>query len=474
MPQHVHHAPDAGRRLAWACVLAAAIAVCLPDAAAAARAEAPLPSYRIFLTDGTPLLSLGEFTRTDGRIVFAVPVGTATNPDAVQVVSLPDEAIDWERTTRYTDAVRLQRFAASSGEKDYRDLVGMVARALSDMAFAPDAAAKLRVGEEARRRVIAWPAEHYGYRAQDVRELGMVIDDALADVRAGAGVQTFELSLVATVEPPSEPLLAEPALAESLRLASRAASALYMRKERLSLQQAILAVLERRKPELPSSAYKALARPLKETLSEEARLDREYARLDAQALSKARAFAAEGDIEAVERLVEDVRRKDAHLGARRAGEISRTLSSLVAMRDEAQQMRLALNRWQYRLATYKDYRSAIDRQFGDSSSLLNDLDAIRRLVGPSPKRLSSLSQRIGKIEVALLSLVPPDDLREAHESLVASLRFMREAVRLWGAALASNGMDVAHNASASAAGAALLLRTARAGIAAYFGRPTLP
>src|SRR5512136_2955799 len=80
------------------------------------------PSYRIFLTDGTPLLSFGEFARANGRVVFTVPIGPASNPDALQVVSLPDSAVDWERTDRYTDAVRHHQYATTRGEEDYAAL----------------------------------------------------------------------------------------------------------------------------------------------------------------------------------------------------------------------------------------------------------------------------------------------------------------------------------------------------------------
>ena len=61
------------------------------------RGDGSAPSYRIFLTDGTALVSFGEFARANGRIVFTMPIGSPADPDVLQVVTLPDTVVDWDR-----------------------------------------------------------------------------------------------------------------------------------------------------------------------------------------------------------------------------------------------------------------------------------------------------------------------------------------------------------------------------------------
>lgn len=471
--------PDVGRRALCArarvAITMVVISFVMPGAMAlAAPPVSDKPSYRIFLTDGTPLLSYGEFTRVGGQVVFAVPVGRASDPDALQVVSLPADIVDWDRTSRYSDAVRLRRYAGAQGEHDYLALTGVVARGLSDMAFTADVATKLRIANDLRRQLAAWPAGHFGYRAGDVRELAGIVEEAISDIRAGAGEQAFDLNLVAMIAPPDEPLLPEPSLAESIRLASLAAGAAAWRPERISLQQAILLVLDRRKAELPPAVYRTTGRSLKKALGTETRLDRQYEELVARSLAQAGRYVAAGDVQAIERLVEDVRRQDARLGAQRPDEVTMLLTAVASKREAARAMRLSLDRWQFRQDSYKTYRETIDRHLNRARSWLPAFDAIRQMSGLDPRRLPELDRRVRQTEIALLPLAPPGDLRGAHDTLVASLHLMRETVRLWRGALASDDETIPRNASAAAAGAMLLFDSARSSIAEYFRRPVPP
>jgi hypothetical protein len=191
-----------------------AFALCVgrTGAAFAQSVSAAARSYRIFLTDGTPLVSFGEFARANGRVVFSIPIGPPSSPDALQVVTLPDSAVDWDRTDRYTDAVRHQTYASTRGEEDYAALTGAVARALGEIAFTTDASSKLAIAADIRRQLLEWPAAHFAYRSGDVRELTAHVEEAISAIRARAGQRSFDLNLVAMIEPPSEPLLAEPQL----------------------------------------------------------------------------------------------------------------------------------------------------------------------------------------------------------------------------------------------------------------------
>jgi hypothetical protein len=85
-----------------------------------------------------------------------------------------------------------------------------------------------------------------------------------------------------------------------------------------------------------------------------------------------------------------------------------------------------------------------------------------------------MNKRLSAIEVGLLPLGPPAELRPAHDMLVSAARLMREAVRLQRRAALSGEMPVAQNASAAAAGGLLLLELARTRIDEFFRRPVLP
>jgi hypothetical protein len=474
MPRHHHEdtrpgasAPGLRALLAGAVVLA-----CVWAASAAGSVD--LPSYRIFLTDGTPLVSFGEFARANGKVVFTVPIGSPFSPDALRIVTLPDNLIDWERTNRYTDAVRLQWYALTRGDQDYTVLTAAVARALGDMAFARTARAKLGIAAEIRRQLIEWPSSHLGYRASDVRELTAIVEEAISDIRVGSGQRAFDLSLVAIIEPPTERLLPEPTLMDGIDLASAIAQMTAAPRERTSLQRSILAVLDRRKPSLPKSWYSSTRRALTWSLERDAKLDRQYAELATRALGSATKYAASGDVAALEQMSADVRREDDRLGRQRPQDVQALLASLAERTETARAVRLAIDRWEHRNNAYATYRRRIDASLDRFGGVVEDMGSVRALSGIGPARLAKTDKRIAAIEVGLLPLDPPAELRSAHDMLVSAARLMREATRLQRSAALSGEMPVARNASAAAAGGLMLLETARTRIDEFFRRPVLP
>src|SRR5439155_7971118 len=68
-----------------AAVLSAALVVPVRSAAAAANDDATL--LRVFLTDGTSLVSYGEPARVGDRIIFSMPTAAIPNPP-LQLVNL--------------------------------------------------------------------------------------------------------------------------------------------------------------------------------------------------------------------------------------------------------------------------------------------------------------------------------------------------------------------------------------------------
>ena len=73
--------------------------------AASAWAQAPTAQpdvvlYRVFLRDGTILLSYGEYARVSDRVVVSLPIGAQTDAatPSIHLVSIPSDTVDWEKT----------------------------------------------------------------------------------------------------------------------------------------------------------------------------------------------------------------------------------------------------------------------------------------------------------------------------------------------------------------------------------------
>ncbi|MFO7693337.1 MAG: hypothetical protein R6V57_09660 [Vicinamibacterales bacterium] len=456
-------------------IVAVAFALCLASAGSASgRTPGAAPSFRLFLTDGTPIVSFGEFARANGRVVFTVPIGSPADPDKLQVVSLPDSAIDWDRTDRYADAVRHQFYASTRGEEDYAALTGAVARALGDIAFAADASAKLSIAADIRRQLLEWPAAHLAYRSADVRELTAHLEEAISDIRAGSGQRTFDLSLVAMIEPPTEPLLPEPQLKDALDSAATVARMTDIRRDRLTLQESIVEVLDLRRRTLPKDWRSATRKSLVRSLDREEELDRGYAELTARTLRDARKREAEGDVAALERLVVGAQKDDARFGYQRPEAMQALLASLALSTAKARERRQAIDLYERRKSNYEFYEGRVDDSLGDFDDVADEIGAVRAVAALKGRRLSNAEKRVSALEARLLLVQPPSELEAVHGLLVSSARLMREALRLHREADASREAATAQNASAAAAGALLLLDAGRARIEEFFRRPAAP
>src|SRR3954468_3065921 len=107
------------RRLA-AAIVAAALA--MPIRAAAAD-DATL--LRVFLRDGTTLVSYGEPARVGDRIIFSMPTGPLPNPP-LHLINLPATQVDWDLTERYASSARADQYLKGQAEADYAALSGQL------------------------------------------------------------------------------------------------------------------------------------------------------------------------------------------------------------------------------------------------------------------------------------------------------------------------------------------------------------
>ena len=454
------------------CIRAAPMLVlALAMPAGGSAADAVL--YRIFLRDGSTVVSYGEFARVADRVVFSIPMGDDPAAPSLQLVSIPEGTVDWEKTERYAEAARARRYAETRGEADFTLLSSEVARVLNEVALTDDPVKRAALADYARKQLAQWPLVNYGYRAFDVAQLSGLLDELVSDLRVAAGHPRFDLSLVANTVPPAYvPLLPGPGLRESIEQAFAVAGLTPEPAERASLFQAILKTLE---PQPDDVAWVSAirARAVAE-LSTERRTDERYKDLATRSLDAAATRVKKADIRAIESLIRDVLKTDASLGHRRPPEMAALLAALDGRLNEARQLRLARDAWTVRAPILRTYRRDSGRAVGQLRRSRKWLEEIRQLAGPSQRSLERLAERLDRGRRELRSLTPPPEFQAAHEMLDAAYQIAGRAGASRRAAVSANDMNLAWQASSAAAGALMLLDRALADLDRLSGPPRIP
>lgn len=439
------------------CVLAV-VALLFSCVNATAASESVL--YRVFLVDGSSLASYGEFARVGDRVVFSLPVGDAAQPPVLQLVSIPEATVDWQRTEQYSNAVRAKRYGETRGEREFAALSVRVADALNEIALTPDPGRRLAMATEARGNLARWPSENFGYRADEVAQLTGMLDDVIAELRVAAGKSSFDLSLVAhTGPPPAVELLPPPTLRDSVEQALVAARTTSDPNERISLLRAVETALDA--PSRSGGWAAALHDRASSDLAAELKIEKSYSDLSSGTAVTAAVRASLGDVAGVRALLGIVLKADERLGRRRPQTTS-SLLALVAMRlDEARRVRLALDAWTTRVEAFKHYRQSIDLPVRELRTETPRLESIRELAGPDPRLLPRLEQRLSMARLQLAAIEVPAELAPAHALYTAAFQMAMRAASTRRTAVSSGNMSLAWEASSAAAGALLLLTRAR-------------
>src|SRR6516225_673178 len=156
---------------------------------------------RVFLKDGTSLVSFGEPARVGDRVVFSMPTTATPNPP-LHLINLSADRVDWDRTNRYAATARAAHYVRNQAENDYAALSNEIAQALNDVTLTNDPAKRLAIAENARKRLSEWPADHFNYRVVEIRQMLAMLDEAIADLRAATGTPgRFDLSFAAFADP---------------------------------------------------------------------------------------------------------------------------------------------------------------------------------------------------------------------------------------------------------------------------------
>jgi hypothetical protein len=450
-----------------------ALSVVLALGVCAAAADVPAPVYRVFLTDGTALNAFGEWVKVGDRVVFTVAVGD--KPDApLHLASVPADRVDWPATEQYRDGLRAASYAATRGDHDFALLSDEVARLLNEAAQITDLQRRVVLAEQARRLLAEWPASHYGYRVDEVRQILTLVDDVVSGLRASMGDSRFDLSLVAWAVPPPAPRpLPPPTLQEAVTNALRLADLAESPAEKVSLLRAASEAVERGRANAPKAWTTSTRRAIDRSLRKEIAVDEKYDAVRGSALAAASRAATNADVRGVERAIDRVKSADERLGRLRPDLVRGVLTVLEERLDATRRLRLARDQWVAKSRVFDVYRKATDRPLGELSKVKPALEDVKALAGPDLSRLSRVQRMLFDVQTRLTRISVPPDLEQAHALALSAVQLAANAARLRRTAVDTGQMQPAWDASAAAAGALMLIDRARAAIGEALEPPRL-
>lgn len=448
--------------------------------AAASSAEGDIAAdatlLRVFLKDGTSLVSYGELARVGDRVVFSMPTAASGADPELHLVNLAADRVDWDRTTRYGDAARASRYLATQAGTDFALLSNEVAQALNDVGETTDSSKRLAIVEKARKMLAEWPPNHFNYKQADVQQMLGMLDETIADLRASAGADRFNLNFVAAVAlaPPPEPLLPPPSPRETIEQVLTAANLTDSAVERTTLLTVALNGLDRDAHALPEDWAAAVTISTRAEIARELVTDDSYQRLTKTLLNLAASRARYADVRGLQRLVMQARARDEALGGKRPEMINALLDSLEANLDAARTLRLARDQWALRASAYREYQRSTSISLWRFGRLTSALEDIKALAGSSPQALLRIQRVAKQIQQSVARISPPEELRATHALLVSAAELAVNAVIIRREAALAADMSRAWDASAAAAGSLMLAARARTEIQSMVRIPQLP
>jgi len=452
-----------------------AAALCVSGLASVVWGEEPT-MFRVFLRDGTALVSYGEVARVGSNAVFSMPTGSPKIDTQLHLVNIPAAQIDWDRTSRYAESARATHYLKYQAPFDYITLSNEVARTLETVALTNDPAARLSIVEAARKKLAAWPKAHYNYKEAEVQQMLVFLDGAIADLRSSTGTQRFDLSFVATPaegSPSPVPLMPLPTLQESIELTIAAARLTDVSAERAALLSAALANLNSNAGSLPREWVTSTIASTKTQIERERQTDTLYQNLTATTMKAAVARAQAADVKGLERILDNLRAADQNLGTKRPEVVNGLVAAVREQLEAAQKLQLARDHWAVRLPALREYRDAIDLSLIRLTTLTPWLEDIKLLAGSSPATIAAVHRTAGRILRSAQTIAPPEELQSAHALLTSAANLADNAAALRERAVRERSIGMAWDASAAAAGALMLAAQARTEIDAMLRRPQL-
>jgi hypothetical protein len=434
------------------------------------------PLFRVFLKDGTTLISYGELARVGDRVVFSMPTSVDTDTPQLHLVDISSDRVDWVRTTNYAESARATRYLETRAEPDYTKLTTEIAQALNDVALTAEPAKRLPIVERARKRLADWPPSHYNYKQSDVRQMLSMLDEVIADLRAATGAQHFDLNLVATVDAPPlvEPLLPDPGHQEIIEQTLAAAALTDSPAERTSLLAVAVAAIDRDAAFLPVIWAEETKATATSAITRELEINRVYRHLETQMIGLADERARAADVRGVQAVIAKVKASDQALGGYRPNEVNSILASIDERLDAARRLRLERDRWALRLPELRAYREAMSEPLQKLTRLTTALEDIKALTGSGPEALGLILKTSTDIQKVADTVHPPDELRDLHSLMMSATLLAQSAAKLRRQAALTGDMARAWDASSAAAGALMLTERVRTEMQSAFRLPQLP
>jgi hypothetical protein len=430
------------------------------------------PLFRIILTDGTALVSFGEFTRVGDRIVFTMPIDSPRG-DRLQLVNLPASTVNWGTTEQYAAATRYAQYVATRAESDFAVLTGEVALRLNEIALAKEPARRLQLAEQARRLLAAWPLDHYGYRSADINDMLSLLEGTISELRVASGARRFDFSLVATIEPPTMPLLPDPTPPQGIDQVLLAARLSDVPAERITLLRSAISVIDAKAAQLPRAWSRQARASAEAMLAAELDTENRYAELSRSAVARATKAAGEGNVRGVEQAAATLQVRDRALGQKRKDYIAGVLALLQERLDSARRLRLMRDQWARKADAIRGYRTAVGAPIARLLKLRSKLEDVKALAGPDVTSLPDLTHRFELVLRQLALITPPADFALAHTTLRSSAELGQQAMRTRERAAIQADVAAAWDASSAAAGSLLMLDQARRQIEALSRPPEL-
>jgi hypothetical protein len=429
---------------------------------------------RVFLRDGTSLVSYGEPARVGDRVVFSMPTAATPNPP-LHLVNLAADRVDWDRTNGYATTARATHYIATQAENDYAALSNDITQALNDVALTADPLKRLTIVENARKTLAEWPQNHFNYRQTEVRQMLTLLDEAIADLKAASGQGRFDLALTAFVDPPTivEPLMPPPTPREAIEQILRAAQTVDTAAERTSLLSSALVSLDRDREVLPAAWVASTRADTEAAIQAELRIDAYYRQLTTVMLPIADRRARAGDVRGLERLLTRIQQRDEALGGRRPDAVNALVAAVEEKLDAARRLQLARDRWDMRAPVFREYYGAITRPITLFGGLKPALENIKSLAGSSPLSLATTEHVVSQILKLAAEIVPPQEFVTAHALLVSAVQLAGNAAQIRREATLAGDMPRAWDASSAAAGALMLGARAESEMKNLLRRPQL-
>jgi hypothetical protein len=451
-PQVFHRRPS-WTTLLGRCALTATL-FCAGIGPVAAQPPSPSATYRVFLKNGDALPSYGEAAVVADRLIFNLSIGGSDGPLTLQLISLPMPLIDMERTSRYADSMRAAFYAATRGETEYSEMTAELSRDLEHLAKVQDRKLQLLMADQLRLGLVAWPRNHFFYRANDIEKLVGLVGDVINELKVAVGEKTFVLELTAGPPTPRrEPLLVAPRLRESITLSLSASSVADIGEERLAILKSAASITPAEDRELAGT----VARRLELEMSAE----RSYAALAADIRKRAQAAETAGNAPAIDRLQTELIGRDQQFGFRRPKTVQDLIEELRIARTSALARKDVLDKYAAVRRRLLDYETAVRPALSALDGLRTVLQYYRELRAVSFERTVAAGERFERLRGNLEGVVPPPEASAIHATLVSALRMAIEATVRRREAAATNSMPTMRAASSAAAGALLLGDRAR-------------